>query len=390
MSTTTMTATILPKQIDRLILSNNFVCKSSSSSSSNAMKMIINDSSLVGAGGGGGGGDHKRSLNSSITQQNDDGDKMATEQIKPKRKRQRLDHLTQEQKVMRRKLKNRMAAQSARDRKKKKMMDLEKENNHLGKERNDLIKRNRYLEQKLKLYIEENDNLRKKLGIEPIKLEPESDDTMELFYSYKNSHIDDDDDDDDKSIKDDDNDVDDYDDDYVDGSDEDSYQSSDNYSSTSTANAFESAELINVPQPKVQVLAEKDGKMENVRQPLVTIDKTIGKQNHHQHQKSLKEPQMKTCSLQQLTNFLMVLLATISLNSNNNSSSNNNKSNSQSITEPIINLVLKQLSQIQLNNENYLQEMDLEFSQCLSELAKQCQLNTLIQQYQRKHVRLRI
>lgn len=63
------------------------------------MKMIINDSSLVGAGGG---GDHKRSLNSSITQQNDDGDKMATEQIKPKRKRQRLDHLTQEQKVMRR------------------------------------------------------------------------------------------------------------------------------------------------------------------------------------------------------------------------------------------------------------------------------------------------
>ncbi|KAH9517097.1 hypothetical protein DERF_007797 [Dermatophagoides farinae] len=216
-----MTATILPKQIDRLILSNNFVCKSSSSSSSNAMKMIINDSSLVGAGGG---GDHKRSLNSSITQQNDDGDKMATEQIKPKRKRQRLDHLTQEQKVMRRKLKNRMAAQSARDRKKKKMMDLEKENNHLGKERNDLIKRNRYLEQKLKLYIEENDNLRKKLGIEPIKLEPESDDTMELFYSYKNSHIDDDDDDDDKSIKDDDNDVDDYDDDYVDGSDEDSYQ----------------------------------------------------------------------------------------------------------------------------------------------------------------------
>lgn len=63
----------------------------------------------------------------------------------PKRKRQKLTHLTQDEKMMRRKLKNRMAAQSARDRKKAQMDDLEKIVIRLEKQNAALMKENQTL-----------------------------------------------------------------------------------------------------------------------------------------------------------------------------------------------------------------------------------------------------
>lgn len=78
-----------------------------------------------------------------------------------KRKRQRLTHLTPEEKLMRRKLKNRVAAQSARDRKKVKMDDLEITCDQLQTENNRLKKENALLKEKAQLLINENRKLLK-------------------------------------------------------------------------------------------------------------------------------------------------------------------------------------------------------------------------------------
>jgi X box-binding protein 1 len=84
---------------------------------------------------------------------------------KPKRKRQRLDHLSHEEKLMRRKLKNRMAAQSARDRKKLKMNELEEDLILLTKQRNALLNQNQTLKQRNALLEQQNKELKERLSI---------------------------------------------------------------------------------------------------------------------------------------------------------------------------------------------------------------------------------
>lgn len=77
-----------------------------------------------------------------------------------KRKRQRLDHLSQDEKLVRRKLKNRVAAQSARDRKKARMDELELVLEELSKERAALIASNEALAERNRALCSENDNLK--------------------------------------------------------------------------------------------------------------------------------------------------------------------------------------------------------------------------------------
>lgn len=55
-----------------------------------------------------------------------DLDSLDEPKIKKKRIREKLDHLSHEEKLMRRKMKNRVSAQSARDRKRKLLSTLEK------------------------------------------------------------------------------------------------------------------------------------------------------------------------------------------------------------------------------------------------------------------------
>ncbi|XP_037231200.1 X-box-binding protein 1 isoform X1 [Falco rusticolus] len=89
----------------------------------------------------------------------------------PARKRQRLTHLSPEEKALRRKLKNRVAAQSARDRKKARMTELEQQVVELEEENQRLLLENQLLREKTCNLALENQELRCRLGLDALKVE---------------------------------------------------------------------------------------------------------------------------------------------------------------------------------------------------------------------------
>ncbi|NXU59555.1 XBP1 protein, partial [Turnix velox] len=103
----------------------------------------------------------------------------------PARKRQRLTHLSPEEKALRRKLKNRVAAQSARDRKKARMVELEQQVVELEEENQKLLLENRLLREKTCNLTLENQELRCRLGLGELKTVKE-----EESESKKESEVD--------------------------------------------------------------------------------------------------------------------------------------------------------------------------------------------------------
>ncbi|NXG07220.1 XBP1 protein, partial [Sakesphorus luctuosus] len=89
----------------------------------------------------------------------------------PARKRQRLTHLSPEEKALRRKLKNRVAAQSARDRKKARMTELEQQVVELEEENQKLLLENQLLRDRTCNLVLENQELRCRLGLDALKTE---------------------------------------------------------------------------------------------------------------------------------------------------------------------------------------------------------------------------
>ncbi|NXM76816.1 XBP1 protein, partial [Serilophus lunatus] len=91
----------------------------------------------------------------------------------PARKRQRLTHLSPEEKALRRKLKNRVAAQSARDRKKARMTELEQQVLELEEENQKLLMENQLLRERTCNLVLENQELRCRLGLDVLTTKEE-------------------------------------------------------------------------------------------------------------------------------------------------------------------------------------------------------------------------
>lgn len=116
-----------------------------------------------------GNGRTNQQMNSAMPTGNAKGDKLDLTEAKsgttskPKRRRECLNHLTFEEKMMRRKLKNRLSAQSARDRKKDKMVNLQDHLETLDKEKMEALRQNEILRLQNEYLEKENVKLRRQL-----------------------------------------------------------------------------------------------------------------------------------------------------------------------------------------------------------------------------------
>nr|XP_033811391.1 X-box-binding protein 1 isoform X1 [Geotrypetes seraphini] len=104
----------------------------------------------------------------------------------PPRKRQRLTHLSPEEKALRRKLKNRVAAQTARDRKKARMGELEQQVVELEMENQKLVMENKCLLEKARGLVTENQELRQRLGLDALEME---DDKSKVLIEFRMDEV---------------------------------------------------------------------------------------------------------------------------------------------------------------------------------------------------------
>jgi X box-binding protein 1 len=103
-------------------------------------------------------------LDQSVNDSDDSSDCETVELLDGSKKRRRLTNLTHDEKIMRRKLKNRVAAQTARDRKKQRMSELEEAITQLEAQNKQLKAENGSLRQFTSALVKENAELKQQMG----------------------------------------------------------------------------------------------------------------------------------------------------------------------------------------------------------------------------------